>query len=44
MYVHLIADPDLECLMPDSTIVRYHPCAAGAPGKKDVNLLKHCQR
>jgi transposase len=27
-------DPDLESLLIDSTIIRAHPCAAGAPGKK----------
>ena len=26
-------DPDLECLLLDSTMIRAHPCAAGAPRK-----------
>src|SRR5262249_23077624 len=31
MHAHFAADPDLECLLLDSTIIRAHPCAAGAP-------------
>ena len=31
MHAHVIDDPDLEELIIDSTIVRAHPCAAGAP-------------
>jgi transposase len=31
MMAHFAADPDLECLLLDSTIIRAHPCAAGAP-------------
>jgi hypothetical protein len=27
-------DPDLEHLLLDSTMVRAHPCAAGAPRKR----------
>lgn len=34
MHDHFIDDPDMEYLMIDSTIVRAHPCAAGAPVKK----------
>ena len=34
MHQHFAADPDLECLIIDSTVVRAHPCAAGAPPKK----------
>ena len=34
MYQHFIDDPDMENLIPDSTIVRAHPCAAGAPLKR----------
>ncbi len=30
LFVHCAADPDLEWIIPDSTIVRAHPCAAGA--------------
>ncbi len=31
MLTHFASDPDLEWLLLDSTIVRAHPCAAGAP-------------
>lgn len=31
MMAHFAAEPDLECLLLDSTIIRAHPCAAGAP-------------
>ena len=34
MYLHFIEDPDMENLLIDSTIVRAHPCAAGAPALK----------
>ena len=34
MHQHCADDPDLECLIIDSTVVRAHPCAAGAPPKK----------
>jgi hypothetical protein len=34
MYTHFVADPDLEHLLIDSTVVQSHPCAAGA-AKKD---------
>ncbi len=30
MHLHFADDPDMENLMTDSTIVRAHPCAAGA--------------
>jgi transposase len=33
-------DPDMENLLMDSTTVRAHPCAAGAPAKKGGNLPK----
>jgi hypothetical protein len=33
MLVHFADDPDLENAMIDSTIVRAHPCAAGAQKK-----------
>ena len=33
MHIHFIDDPDLEYLILDSTAVRAHPCAAGAPKK-----------
>jgi transposase len=34
MLVHLADDPDMESVMLDSTIVRAHPCAAGASKKR----------
>jgi transposase len=34
MHAHFAADPDLEWLLLDSTIIRAHPCAAGAPAKQ----------
>ena len=34
MLVHCASDPDLENAMIDSTIVRAHPCAAGAQKKR----------
>lgn len=34
LHQHCINDPDLEHLILDSTIVRAHPSAAGAPKKK----------
>ena len=30
---HCVSDPDLEHLLIDATLVRAHPCAAGAPKK-----------
>ncbi len=33
MHAHFIDDPDMEHLILDSTVVRAHPCAAGAPKK-----------
>jgi transposase len=38
LFAHFAADPDLEWIIPDSTIVRAHPCAAGAL-KKTVGRL-----
>lgn len=34
MHQHFAHDPDMENIIFDSTIVRAHPCAAGAPTKK----------
>ena len=34
MFEHLAQDPDLESLLLDSTVVRAHPCAAGAQKKR----------
>ena len=33
MLEHFARDPDMENVMVDSTVVRAHPCAAGAPKK-----------
>ncbi len=33
MHAYFANDPDMESLMIDSTVVRAHPCAAGAPKK-----------
>ena len=33
MHAHFANEPDMESLMIDSTVVRAHPCAAGAPKK-----------
>lgn len=33
MFSHFSDDPDMEWILLDSTIVRAHPCAAGAPQK-----------
>jgi transposase len=34
MFEHFAQDPDLESVLLDSTIVRAHPCAAGAQKKR----------
>jgi transposase len=34
MHTHFANDPDLEWLLLDSTIIRAHPCLAGAPAKQ----------
>ena len=34
MHAHFADDPDREWLLLDSTIIRAHPCAAGAPAKQ----------
>ncbi len=36
MHQHFVNDPDMEHSMIDSTIVRAHPCAAGASKKRGV--------
>jgi transposase len=33
MHAHFVDDPDMEHLIIDSTVVRAHPCAAGASKK-----------
>ena len=40
MHLHFVDDPDMENLIIDSTIVRAHPCAAGAPKKTVVKPPK----
>ncbi len=40
MLVHFADDPDRENGMMDSTLVRAHACAAGAPKKTVVKLNK----
>ena len=39
LHAHLANDPDMENLILDSTVVRAHPCAAGAP-KKTVDKTR----
>ena len=42
MFDHVADDPDMEHLIVDSTVVRSHPCAAGAPqeqGGQDAQAL-----
>ena len=34
MQAHFASEPDLECLLLDSTVIRAHPCAAGAPATR----------
>lgn len=41
MHQHFADDPDMENLIIDSTIVRAHPAAAGAPPKTVDRLPKH---
>lgn len=41
MLEHFAQDPDMEHLILDSTIVRAHACAAGAPKKTVDRLNKH---
>lgn len=40
MHEHFADDPDMECLMLDSTVIRAHPCAAGALKKTVVSKPK----
>lgn len=37
MHHYFADDPDMEHLIIDSTVVRAHPCAAGAPQKRGVS-------
>lgn len=34
MFAYFSKDADLEWLIPDGTVIRAHPCAAGAPAKR----------
>ena len=34
MHHHFLDDPDMEYAIIDSTVIRAHPCAAGAPQKR----------
>jgi transposase len=34
MHQHFVEDPDMENMIIDSTVVRAHPCAAGASKKR----------
>ena len=40
MHEHFVTDPDMEHLILDSTVIRAHPCAAGAPKKRGDKLPK----
>jgi transposase len=40
MHSHFVEDPDMEHLILDSTVVRAHPCAAGAPQKTEDRQSK----
>ena len=44
MHQHFADDPDMEHFLIDSTVIRAHPCAAGAPkekGEQDEQALGH---
>ena len=41
LHQHFILEPDFEWLVLDSTIIRAHPCAAGAPRAKGGKRYKH---
>ena len=41
LHQHFIQEPDLEWLVLDSTIIRAHPCAAGAPHVKGGKMHRH---
>lgn len=40
MHHHFADDPDMESIIVDSSVIRAHPCAAGAPKKKAVRPSK----
>ncbi len=41
LFAYVAADPDLEWIIPDSTVIRAHPCAAGALKKTVDKPPKH---
>ncbi len=41
MFKHFAADPDMESVMMDSSVVRAHACAAGAAHKKGGKKAKN---
>lgn len=41
MHAWFAGDPDMESILLDSTVVRAHPCAAGAPKKREGRRTKH---
>jgi len=41
MFAQFSSDPDMENVMIDSTVIRAHPCAAGAPQKTVDKAHKH---
>jgi transposase len=40
LYQYCADDPDLEYLLLDSTAIRAHPCAAGAPAEKGGSRIR----
>jgi transposase len=40
----VLQDPDLEWLILDSTVIRAHPCAAGAKKKRTAPVVKPTKR
>lgn len=40
MVFEALQDPDLEWLILDSTVIRAHPCAAGAPKKRTAAAVR----
>ncbi len=40
LFAHVANAPDLEWIIPDSTVIRAHPCAAGALKKTVARLPK----
>ena len=41
MFKHFASDPDMENVMVDSTVIRAHPCAAGALKKRADKPPRH---